>query len=767
MEVAVRAVKYLVLTALLTLFVLSEVFASSKILKGSVEDQNGRPVPGASVIACKGDNVIKGTATDENGCFKFNFHANYSDTLRVKATSIGYAQDLSSIIIQTDTTLVQIRLKEKPVEFGTVVVSPDNYQTAQEMSTFHYKINRASNHSLIASDPINAIRQPQVVRVGSNHSSKIRINGTSPKYYINGVNIGYDPNHYGLFSIIPAPVVSEIRFYPQGTSARYGLPSVVEILTDKPFDRRLSGDFNLSIIEGTGTIAAGGKKYFVLSSVRKSILDRIVDKIDYQTDRRSFPPTNFMDIFVSGGLKMTPANNLFVDQYHIEDFLSYQTAPSTKNPGGIKASQKTNEDYIGIRFEAIEKNVILKAGGAVKKSSERYFAQPSKTSMSSGFAVDLAAEHLNRQGNIEASILFENSKLTLGDNFEHIALRDIRLNQVNWNFLPPDYISDNPYIYQEALNSLYGSYKARDSEINNAAYLTYEHILGRFEINSGIRSEYFNRLHNSQALVYRNSLAFKIDQKNKIELFYGTFAENPVNRITEAYQVLINACLSELKPVKTRLVSLNYINGIFSIGVFSKQIADIPALIPDFNYYSPDGSFEKEFLKMLSVERINIYGGDIKLELDKFIFSKLDMFSYYGYSKADKAYNDIIRPYSLNAPHRFFIQADYRLSPKISLSAEFTARSGYSYTPSTANLDKSNLNRYSYNYFAENIQNENSMRFPANATLNLHADFKLGKFQIFLNVLNVTDHNNPIISTSDGFISDSGILPSIGINFKP
>jgi len=57
---------------------------------------------------------------------------------------------------------------------------------------------------------------------------------------------------------------------------------------------------------------------------------------------------------------------------------------------------------------------------------------------------------------------------------------------------------------------------------------------------------------------------------------------------------------------------------------------------------------------------------------------------------------------------------------------------------------------------------ENPARFPAKATLNIHVNLNFGNSELFFSVANLTNHSNPIINTSDGFIYDTGILPSVG-----
>lgn len=60
---------------------------------------------------------------------------------------------------------------------------------------------------------------------------------------------------------------------------------------------------------------------------------------------------------------------------------------------------------------------------------------------------------------------------------------------------------------------------------------------------------------------------------------------------------------------------------------------------------------------------------------------------------------------------------------------------------------------------------ENPALFPAQATLKMHVVFVFGNSELFFSVANLTNHSNPIINTSDGFIYDTSILPSVGFQW--
>lgn len=129
---------------------------------------------------------------------------------------------------------------------------------------------------MVPTNPIAALHQPQLVRQGSSHSSKLRINGSNPRYFVNGSDIGHDPNHYGMFSIIPGSVVRSMNLYAQGTPSRFRGPTALELETPMPFGKRSSGELNLSLVEATGMISLSTDRIYSIGTLRKSVLDKLV-----------------------------------------------------------------------------------------------------------------------------------------------------------------------------------------------------------------------------------------------------------------------------------------------------------------------------------------------------------------------------------------------------------------------------------------------------------------------------------------------------------
>ncbi len=731
-------------------------------ISGKVVNQVGQPIIDASVIISRNGEYISGVSTDSSGQFIIELAGNSIEKSDIIVSSVKYNSDSLALIDNSKLSDINFYLSEKVTRIKSVsVISTMEHEVSGSSTISRANIEAGSRHSLIVTNPIAAIKQPQAIRLGSGHSSRIRASGSNPAYYINGIEIGQDPNHYGVFSIIPASVVKDVRFYPLGVGGQYSRPAVIEINSSGLFEkhRRITG--NISSIEATGTFSTGNNNYFLLGSLRKSVLDKLVGQLNIESDKKSIPPTNFQDIFASAGWKISSGWRIMIDQYYVTDYLEYDAGETVGNQGGISTSQHTREHYCGLRLESISYKTYFKASAGYKSQSESYQAHANDNN-NSPFFINLKSDSRTFLLNSEISFIDEKAGLTIGNSLKKISGRDIQLSQSSWNFLPPDAGSDNPYLYQEGLNRFYGSYSNSDQELDNSGYATFRYQIDNLKIESGIRAEYYGRLADKLHIVTRHSLKIDLGEGGNLELYYGTFAENPVSRILESYQVQVNDYLNQLQPITTNLISLSLDYKPLKISLYHKNISHLPILAPDFIGIDILENTNDCFLTMTSTGQAEFMGANISYRQNDFLREKLSVYSFYSYTYAQSSIDDVSFPYDLESPHRFYIQLDYKLNKTISFGGESTVRSGNPFTPVRRSDVYVSENRYSEDYYINDLSQTNSSRFPAFVTFNLFADFNFGNSVIFLSVANISNHDNPIINSSNGFIYDAGILPSIG-----
>lgn len=759
-----KSMKILLSVVLLIFGSALPVSAAWRVVTGKVLGTDGGVVVGATVLA-RGDNneVIDGTPSGLDGRFVLKISATRAETISLEVSSIGYAKYEKEFFLDRDSTAVVVKLKAVLVDVGRIEVRPLAALDETKVELSRQEVTDGARASFLPSNPISAVKEPQVIREGSAHSSRLRINGTSPTYFVNGIEIGRNPNHYGMFSIIPAAVIDEMTVRTQGTPARLDAPSTVEFETRKRFESHADAQVNLSAIEAGGTWSVGGGRWFSMGAVRKSVLDEIVERISVESGRRTIPPTSFRDVFASTGIRLGEATHFLVDQYHVTDGLRYRTEPTARNPLGASTSLATSEHYVGGRLEMLRPGAFVKLNGAVRTTAEEYKAEPEQSASTQTQPIlNLEASGTQAIVGAEATLTIGEVELTVGDQVRYVTGQRIDLTQQNWNFLPPDAASDIPYVYQAELNVLYGEYHGTRRRTDNAAFASVRWKLGRVRMESGVRAGHFGALAQSEWLTIRQMVTISVGDEKRLNLFAGTFVEDPARRVLEPYQPLIQMDYHALLPIRTALLSAQYEHGPVTVSAFRKRIDNLPVVSPDFSRVD-GGVAQQGFLRTNPGGRNDFFGGDVALAVDGLMRGKLHVDGYYGYTHAVKTTAGVTGSYELSAPHRFMARGRYDASAKVRLGAELGVRSGYAYTPLPSSEDAYGTDRYSREYYEESLRAENTARFPVHASLNLSVAINLGGTEVYGSVANVTNRANPIISAPDGYVYDAGVLPSVGV----
>lgn len=734
---------------------------------GKIIAPDHSPIVAANVKLVSHDSLLAWSLSDTSGRFSIVSKGEVSPEDYLEIGAIGYSVKRVRLSDLNDLRNSKIILEENPINLGSIIVeSPKPTVTGGEYISGAIIADKA-RRSIILTNSTNSITQPQAVRDGSAQSAKIRINGTSPMYFINGAAMGDDPNHYGMFNIIASPNLNGLDFYAQGTSAKYESPSVIEFKTPRPFQNHLDCELNMSFIEGTNSASYGTEHVFVITSIRKSFLDLLVKEAPLKSDRTTIPPASFIDWFASAGVKLSPKLILITDQYYSKDYLSYDLSGTKRNPTGLSIKQNTESQMVSIRLESINPKLNYRLALSTRTGTESYNVAPSLAGYNTTMQVNLESNQRTSSGDAEINYSLGNTIITAGSTVNYISGRRLNLIQRNWNFQPPDAPSDNPYFYQPELDYLYGSIKIADTEFDNAAYLSLKGKLGKFEYATGLRQSYFQKLKSRCNTDCRLSLGYNAGKTGTVSMAYGTFSESPVKRISEPYQVLVRAGLNRLQPVATELLTLNYAVGKIKLGAFTKQIQYLPILTPDFGQVDIENRLiGNGFLTMQPIGKLNSYGTDMTFDLAKFPNANTDIEISYGYTRSRKEIDRISIPYELDAPHKINIDISYKISGIISIGGNFSGRSGYPCARPVKYYDNRTPSRYSESYYRALLTGMYSSRFPFNYQTSIYINLDWENSHFYLTILNLTNRKNPLISSADGYIYDNGILPSLGYSCK-
>lgn len=740
-------------------------------LTGRVTDPHGVPIIGASVVLISHGQMIGGNATDFDGVYRLSISPNVRPPISLRVSSVGYGEEHRSLNLSVDRGRTDIVCYPVPIELAGIRVTPPSAPQTSELSVPRNEISLAASRSLVSTNPIAALRFPQIARIGSSHSSQIRIDGTNPRYCLNGIPISADPEHYGMLAILPASVVSEIRFYPQGADASYGLPSTIDLVTPALFSKHSQGEISVSTIDATGSYAFGNKRFFALGAIRQSIVNNILDFTGVNRNRQTVPPIDFRDLFFSAGLQLSSRWRAILDQYYVRDRLSFDTLSAIGSKMGMGMAEKTREDFVGLRLNGLYNHLLLNATAAIRDGRKEYSAYPDYDSEHYTLWVQLSEQYRNVLAGLDVAVNTGVIEFKVGVQTDRALRRLVNMDQINWSFQPPFANTSMPYIYANDLNELYGQFQSNITGHTDIAYIGATCHIGRLTFENGMRTEYFSELRHPNALLSRHSAKLSMGERGSLELFYGTFAESPITNILEPQQPLVRVNLSNLTWSKTSLIAVTAAYGLLRLSAFDKHMTDLPFLTPDFDrrwleYRSGNTTYyfrNLNFLTMQSMARAHFTGLSIALESDRMLNSRMTIYLSYAYTRAHVISYDVSIPYELWAPHRFVGQIGYRFTRKFSAGIEFQAHTGYPYSPPRW-LDETA--RDTQNYFLTQLSRENSLRFTTNFTFNLNASYQLGRAVLFMALTNVTNRANQLVAAGKEMVTDSGILPSAGFRLN-
>ncbi len=750
------------LLALVVLLTQASGLSASVSISGQVRSENGQPIPGATVIVLDSGKVVAGVATDNNGHFNLPLPNTNHQSLDLRVSSVGYNTRTQTIAASELQSALTVSLSETAVEVSGMRVTPQ-YSGPTQPAMKHDAVLARAAQSLVMTNPIAAIKGSQVSRVGSNLSSQIRVYGTSPVYYLNGLPIGTDPSHYGMFSYVPASIVDKMEFQPMGTTADQQLPSTVKFSTAELFGHPTGGELTLSTLEATGTFSLATDRFYVQGALRKSLLDRLVRQLDIRTNRATLPPTNFQDAFGSFGLKLSKTTRLMVDHYEVGDFLSYN-ASRIADVASVNTYQSSHENQFGIRLEDRHSRFFTHLALATRYGNRDYRAEPTNAASIGGIRVNLSEDY--RTDFAQAGVDYNPGRLVVkaGLETEQDSHRDYSLEQRNWNFLPPFASTDNPFVYQKALNQTYGDRAGSARLSRTSGYLSGELPIGAATLVVGVRQDNYTPLRNGAFTGFRTRLGYALGSQTNLSFAWGTYSNAPLDNIIESYQVMVRTNLENLTPITTELRTVQFSWRGLGVGVFRKTLRNLPIVSPDFGAVATSHSaVGNDFIMVQSEGSARFQGIFMSVQENRLFGDRFGLNASYAYTVSHTYDHGIISRYDLDVPHRFQTQIDYRCSRKLNFGAEVQIRSGYPFSPLHSDWTADESKLYQWEYYRATLQEENSRRFSTNAYVNLSSSYRMGRVELLMAIVNVTNRANPVVYSSAGLIYDAGILPMIGL----
>lgn len=315
---------------LISFFIITNLQAqnSEASVSGFVFDlSNGEALIGANVYLT---GINRGASSNTSGYFVIpNLNAGTFDLI---VSYVGYKSFQQQITLQNnEDKILNITLNPEVIVGQEVIVSADSIRTIQKL--FNKPVSKIDLSpvqlgkvpQVVESDLLRTLQSlPGIVPV-SDFSSAIYVRGGTPDqnlFLVDGTDV-YNPEHaFGLFSTFNTDAIKKVEVYKGGFSADYGgrLSSVINITNNDGNRNEFEGKASLSLLSLNATLQMPLGKFGSLSgSLRRTYIDQTLAKVVDDV-----PDYYFLDGNIKAFFDLDNSNKLSVSYYGGIDDLNFE-----------------------------------------------------------------------------------------------------------------------------------------------------------------------------------------------------------------------------------------------------------------------------------------------------------------------------------------------------------------------------------------------------------------------------------------------------------
>jgi len=762
----------------------------SYTLSGYVKNSlTGKPIPNLAVIV-RNKNI--NTVTDSNGFYTINLPPGINF---IETKSIGIIDSNKKVIIYGNGTL-HFNLKESAEILDEVIIEADKDKNIKEAATgiTQIKVETIKNIPLVLGerDILKvAISLPGITTAGEGSSGyNVRGGKTDQNLMLLDNGVLYNPSHFfGIFSALNPFTSGDVNIYKGSIPAEYGgrLSSVFDINTKNGNNQEFSGEASIGPVTSNITLEVPivKDKSALLVGARGTYSDWILKSLDDESLKNS--SASFYDVVAKFNHEINDNNTIEATGYFSRDAFSITSDSlynysnrlmslkwnhhfNDKNQGSlilanseyqfnIEFDGKTNNDFdLGYKINETELKLKMRSQFSDKHkvnygiSSKLYVVDPGNKSARGPESI-VESITIPKEKALESALFisdnFEISKklsLNLGLRYSLYASLGEASQRVYIEGLPRNEATliDTLNFDKNEVIETYGGPEVRFS----ARYF----ISPSFSLKAGYNNayQYIHTLSNNTTVSPTDTWKLSdlnIQPQQASQYSFGLYKNFDGN----TYELSLEGYYKELKNI------LDY-----KIG------ADL--LINE--------SIEAEVLQ----GKGKAYGIEFLVKKTK---GKLNGWLGYTYSRSllkldsefseERVNNGKFFPSNFDKPHDVSLVANYKLTKRFSLSANFAYQTGRPVTFPVGSFTFNGAERVLYS-------DRNKFRIPDyyrfDIGLNIEGNHKIKKFaHSFWNIsiYNVLGRNNPysvFFVTENGKIKayQSSIfsipIPTITYNFK-
>lgn len=530
------------------------------LINGFVYDaSNGEGLIGANVYL-KGINL--GASTNTSGYYAIpNIEAG---EYKLVVSYIGYKTHLQLISIsKRENQRIDVSLAPSLIESDEIVVAADSVRIIDKL--FNKPVSKIDLSSVqigkvpqvIESDLLRTLQSlPGIVPV-SDFSSAIYIRGGTPDqnlFLIDGTDV-YNPEHaFGLFSTFNTDAIKKVEVYKGGFGAEYGgrLSSVINITNNDGNRNNFEGKASLSLLSLNTTLQTPLGNFGSLSgSLRRTYFDQTIAKVI-----DDIPDYYFLDGNLKAFFDLNKSNKLSVSFYGGIDELNFLSDKNRPESLGF--------DYMwGNLTASINLRTIIspKIFGNFWITGSRFFSD-----------FDFDDVKMNENNIIR--------DFTLKGNIEYFY-------SDKWNFkfgFEQKNVSGG--LKQEFIGGKVDVSKHR--KLYSAYFSTNWKPTILWDIEAGIRADYFDSDRNFQNVDPRLTLKYRLTETSNLKFSSGLFHQY-ANRIPRLFFVSIWSTADEyVDGASATHFILGYQKDIgrsieFEIEAYYKNYKNIYSFNPNFH----------------------------------------------------------------------------------------------------------------------------------------------------------------------------------------
>ena len=684
------------------------VFGQQYTISGHVRDQSSGEVLIGANITIKG--TTKGTTTNAYGFYSLTLE---SGEYIVAYSYVGYSRREVSLKLAGDTTL-DIELKQKTEELEEVIITGE--ESNNNIVSMDMSMDKLTSETIdkipVLMGEVDMIKTlqllPGVKSTGSLSSGiSVRGGGRDQNLMLLDEATVYNASHLGgIFSVFNNDAIKNVELYKGKIPPRYGgrLSSLIDIRMKDGNMKEFSGEGGIGLISSRLTLESPivRNKGSVILSGRRTYMDGVIKMAKEISGSKKINefPFHFYDLNAKANYRLNRNNRLYLSGYFGRDVFSYSISPTNNsrfNWGNYTTTARWNHIFSQKVFSNF---TILASNYDYLLDNEFTVGRDEKT-----YAFEYGAFVKDFSAKMDFTYYLNNSntmRFGVKSTYHDFNVGDIngRQDTLEFGFNFPDIQSIESAFYlsnqQKITENLTLDYGLRYSIFQNIGKDTVNVLDDNYNV-VGERTYERGEVYNTYGGIEpRIGLNYMLSDNNSVKASYSRTRQYLLIASNSNTGSPLDVWISANPNIEPQIgdqYSLGYFRNFLddeietSIEMYYK---DMQNLIAFKEFAQPQ--FNSDMEEELRFGKGRAYGLELMVKKPE---GKLSGWISYSYSRSMRKIKDIQEkdwfPSPYDRPHDLTLVAMYDLTQRISLSANWTFKTGRPLNAPSARYEYGNL----------------------------------------------------------------------------